>query len=70
MPIGVLSVVHILSPALLHRVVEVVGQIELGELSCDSLTGAADFTTLRFATSSNEVRGEDQHILVETSCSP
>lgn len=44
----------------MYRVVEVVGQVELGELSCDSLADAPDSTVLRFAISSTEVRGEDQ----------
>ena len=46
-----------LPPALLSRVVEVVGPVELGELVCDTLTDAQDLTLLRFAISSTEVRG-------------
>ena len=44
--------------ALLHRVVEVVRQVEVGELLCGSLEDAPDSTLLRFAISSTEVRGE------------
>ena len=44
--------------ALLHRVVEVVRQVEVGELLCGSLKDAPDSTLLRFAISSTEVRGE------------
>ncbi len=37
--------------------VQVVGQVELGELLCDNLEDAPGSTLLRFAISSKEVRG-------------
>ena len=45
---------------LLHHVVEVVWNVEVGELLCDSLKDAPDATLLRFAISSTEVRAEYQ----------
>ena len=35
-------------------------RVEFAELLCDSLTDVPDSTLLRFAISSNEVRGEGQ----------
>lgn len=43
------------SCALLCRVVQVAGAVELGELLCESLDDAADSNFLRFAISSTEV---------------
>lgn len=42
---------------LLLYLVEVVREVEVGQLWCDSLNDAPDSTLLRFAISSNEVRG-------------
>ena len=50
------------SSCFLHRVVEAVRQVEVGELLCHSLKDAPDSTLLRFAISSTEVRGEDQGV--------
>ena len=47
----------------LYRVVEV-ARVELGELWCESLTDVSDSPFLRFAISSDEVRGEDQDMYV------
>ena len=69
-PADPVSVAFVFPPPLLYRVVEVVGQVELGELSCESLTDAPDSTLLRFAISSTEVRGEDQVVLAESSTAP
>ena len=50
------------SSCFLPRVVEVVRQVEVGELLCNSLKDVPDSTLLRFAISSTEVRGEDQGV--------
>lgn len=46
---------------------EVMGQVEVGELLCDTLTDAPSATLLRFVISSSEVRGDRQGILADSS---
>ena len=59
----------LLPAAFLHCVVEVVREVEVGELMCDSLKDAPDSTLLRFAISSTEVRVKVK-VLAEPSCIP
>ena len=54
--------------ALLYRVVEVVGQVWLGQLLCGSLTDAPDSSLLRLAISPTEVSEECQQPTFVLTC--